>query len=252
MFGSGRAMTALVVAIGLIVGMPAAPAAANRRWSVIAHRGGMGLWPQNSARAFDRAVRAGYPVLETDVGSTRDGVLVLWHEDAVWLSCRGGFSGRRVHELTWRQLSRVRCAGEPILRLDALVKRLTRPDARRAVLFPEPKERGLSGRIRSMTRRLGGRVILQSFDPNDLLPGMPNCLLGGDLATALATPWITCVGAAAWQATPELVAAAHAAGRVVFVYTVDDPGEMAGLICRPDAVDGLITDRPDLASALRC
>ena len=48
---------------------------------VIAHRGGMGLWPENTLYAFREAVRMGVDVLETDVRATADGALVIFHDD---------------------------------------------------------------------------------------------------------------------------------------------------------------------------
>jgi len=46
-------------------------------------------------------------------------------------------------------------------------------------------------------------------------------------------------------ATPAFVRRAHAAGRDVYVWTLNDPAAMLGAMSR--GVDGLITDRPDLA-----
>lgn len=50
---------------------------------VIAHRGGSGLWPENTLYAFSRAVTMGVDVLETDMRSTADGALVLIHDSTV-------------------------------------------------------------------------------------------------------------------------------------------------------------------------
>ncbi len=50
---------------------------------VIAHRGGKGLWPENTMHAFQRASEAGVDVLEMDLRSTRDGVLVVIHDQSV-------------------------------------------------------------------------------------------------------------------------------------------------------------------------
>ena len=50
---------------------------------VIAHRGGAGLWPENTLFAFQQATALGVDALETDVRATSDGVLVLLHDETV-------------------------------------------------------------------------------------------------------------------------------------------------------------------------
>jgi glycerophosphoryl diester phosphodiesterase len=50
---------------------------------VMAHRGGAGLWPENTMYAFEGAVDLGVDVLETEIHSTADGVLVLIHDSTV-------------------------------------------------------------------------------------------------------------------------------------------------------------------------
>jgi glycerophosphoryl diester phosphodiesterase len=50
---------------------------------VIAHRGGNGLWPENTLYAFHNAAELGVNVLEMDVRETADGALVVIHNDRV-------------------------------------------------------------------------------------------------------------------------------------------------------------------------
>ena len=50
---------------------------------VIAHQGGDGLWPGDTMFAFEQAVGLGVDVLEMDLHITRDGVLVLSHDETV-------------------------------------------------------------------------------------------------------------------------------------------------------------------------
>jgi glycerophosphoryl diester phosphodiesterase len=46
----------------------------------LAHRGGAGLWPENTLFAFAQAARHGYDGAELDVQLTRDGRLVVFHD----------------------------------------------------------------------------------------------------------------------------------------------------------------------------
>ena len=47
---------------------------------VVAHRGGSALWPENTLRAFQAATTLGVDVLEMDLHSTADDVLVVCHD----------------------------------------------------------------------------------------------------------------------------------------------------------------------------
>lgn len=55
----------------------------NAGVDVIAHRGGWRLWPENTLYAFQRAVDLGVDVLEMDIRSTKDGHLVVFHDETV-------------------------------------------------------------------------------------------------------------------------------------------------------------------------
>ncbi|MCO6056511.1 glycerophosphodiester phosphodiesterase [Pseudomonas sp. MOB-449] len=50
---------------------------------VIAHRGGRGLWPENTLFAFERAATLKVDMLEMDLRRTRDGELVVLHDARV-------------------------------------------------------------------------------------------------------------------------------------------------------------------------
>jgi glycerophosphoryl diester phosphodiesterase len=63
----------------------------------IAHRGGMGLAPENTINAFEKAVSHGSEIFELDVHATRDGEIVVIHDDTVDRTTNG--SGR-VNDLT--------------------------------------------------------------------------------------------------------------------------------------------------------
>lgn len=68
---------------------------------VMAHQGGDGLRPGNTLAAFRHAAELGADVLEMDIHSTSDGVLVVIHDDTVDRTTDG--SGR-VQDFTFVQL----------------------------------------------------------------------------------------------------------------------------------------------------
>lgn len=46
----------------------------------IAHRGGAGLWPENTNTSFEGALGLGFRYIETDLHVTRDGAIVCFHD----------------------------------------------------------------------------------------------------------------------------------------------------------------------------
>src|SRR5436190_23342214 len=79
----------------------------------IAHRGGAGLWPENTVFAFASAASAGFDGAELDVQLTKDEKLVVFHDfrlkpelcrdsDGRWLSWRKRLPA--IRDLTLGQL----------------------------------------------------------------------------------------------------------------------------------------------------
>lgn len=77
-------------------------------FGVVAHRGGAGLWPENSVEAFTNSAAAGYDGIETDLQFTSDGRPVMSHYDTLPSRCTS--AGSKIHQMTWSQVSKVRCA----------------------------------------------------------------------------------------------------------------------------------------------
>lgn len=59
----------------------------------IAHRGGAGLWPENTMEAFERAIAAGADGIELDVHLSADGVLAVHHDESLKPAIARGSDG---------------------------------------------------------------------------------------------------------------------------------------------------------------
>ncbi|MEQ9143083.1 MAG: glycerophosphodiester phosphodiesterase family protein [Parvibaculaceae bacterium] len=77
----------------------------------IAHRGGAGLWPENTIEAFRNAIKAGADGIELDVHLTRDKVLVVHHDESLKPAIARGKNGEwltrptpRIKDLTFEEL----------------------------------------------------------------------------------------------------------------------------------------------------
>ncbi|MGQ7959604.1 glycerophosphodiester phosphodiesterase [Pseudomonas sp. SP16.1] len=87
----------LLLAIALLVlaltsrpsAVPAVLAGLGERPLVIAHRGGKGLWPENTLFAFERAVALGVDMLEMDLHLSQDAELVVIHDDSLERTTNG-------------------------------------------------------------------------------------------------------------------------------------------------------------------
>ncbi|WP_425577436.1 glycerophosphodiester phosphodiesterase family protein [Nocardioides endophyticus] len=235
-----------------------------------AHRGGAyhpeieGL--ENTLAAFRHAVGLGYDYLETDVHVTRDGVLLAFHDSVLdRVTDRRGeiaaLSLREVREALVGGREAVPTLAElfdafPHARFNidlksegavpALAAFIAARDAWDRVLVGS-----FSRRRTARFRRLTAGRVPTSATPGQiaafrLLPsGRLAALVAGAGADALQIPHRR---GRLLVATPGLVRRAHAAGRHVHVWTIDEAEEMAVLLDR--GVDGLFTDRTDILKAV--
>ncbi|TWD84254.1 glycerophosphoryl diester phosphodiesterase [Kribbella amoyensis] len=226
----------------------------------MAHRGGAlhpdNLGYENSMHAFAHAVKLGYHYLETDLHATSDGVVVAFHDHRL---DRVTDSTGVIADLPWSEVSKARINGhEPIPLLAEVL------DA-----FPEVKlnldikaDNGVLPAA-EVIRAAGAldRVCVSSFSQarvrqirRELGPRLATGLGQQEIARLRFTPFPVNSAGACLQIpevygrlrvlTPGLLKRAHALGKQVHVWTVDDPADMHRLL--DQGVDGLITDRTDL------
>ena len=235
-----------------------------------AHRGGAyhpdieGL--ENTLAAFEHAVALGYDYLETDVHVTRDGVLLAFH-DAVLdrvTDQRG-----EIATSTYAEVRRALVAGrEEVPTLARLFDEF--PDARFNI---DLKSGGAVAPLAEFVAARGAwdRVLVGSFSPRRLrlfreltrgrVPtsahplevALFRLLPSGRLADRLTRGRVAALQIPRRRGrlvvtTRGLVRRAHAAGKHVHVWTVDDPDEMRELLDL--GVDGLFTDRTDVLKAV--
>ncbi len=71
---------------------------------VFAHRGGGGLYPENTLEAFQNSVNLGVDFLELDIHSTKDGKIVVMHDSTVNRTTNGN---GKISEITLADLKKL-------------------------------------------------------------------------------------------------------------------------------------------------
>jgi len=227
---------------------------------VIAHRGASGELPENTLPAYELALRQGSDMIEIDLHTTRDGAIVITHdEDLEDLGGRGEVADATLEEI--RRLDAGGGAAVPILEevLDAFGGRIP---------FNLELKRGSQGEYLGMegvaVAEVARRGLLEQtlfssfFDPvlqalRRVSPEARIALLVSLRFPQGAIERARSVGAEAlnpeWSlVNQELVESAHSEGLAVYVYTVDDEDEMGRLLDM--GVDGLFTNHPRRMRAL--
>jgi glycerophosphoryl diester phosphodiesterase len=243
---------------------------------VMAHRGGQGLWPPNSLFAFQQAVALGVDVLEMDIHSTADGVLVVRHDPTVDATTNGsGFiQDMTLAEIkaldagyTWssdgEQTFPFRDQGITIPTLEEVLSAL--PTTRLNIDI-KPEDPAVVGSFCRLLRDTGSleRVLVGSFhDPQlrlfrQLCPQVAT--VAGVQETSVFFGLVSAFLADAYQGraeafsipeyqrrlhvvTPRFIRAAHAHNMQVHIWTVNELADMRRLL--DWGVDCLITDYPD-------
>ncbi|MFC1878589.1 glycerophosphodiester phosphodiesterase [Chloroflexota bacterium] len=248
---------------------------------VMAHRGGKGLWPENTLFGFRRAIDMGVDILEMDVRATNDGRLVVIHDATVNRTTNGkgdvvSFSLDNLQQLDagyyWTEddgQSYPYRGQEIIIPLleDVLI---SFPDQFLNIEI-KPPEINLAESLCRLIRqyKMDDQVLIVSFDAPVLSAFRQAC---PQVATSLSEDevrtmymmnlfWLgrlySPMGGAVQVPeyfgsrkvlTRRFVAAAHQRNLQVHAWTINDTYSMQRMLAM--GVDGIITDYPNLMLAL--
>lgn len=278
---AAAAATTLVGAAALL-GTAGSPHASeyDRTPVIVAHRGGSSLGPENTLAAVDRAAELGFSWVENDVQRTRDGELVVIHDDtlarttdaeevfpdrAPWKV--GDFSAGEIARLDAGSWFGPAYAGTRVPTLQQYADRVEENhqnlllEVKNPELYPGIEQqilKTLGDRGWLDAGHLADRLIVQSFSADsvctvhDLAPSVTTGLLGAPPEADLARR-ARCADlinpdheklTASYVSAVHAVTGAHGHPLRLFAWTVDDAVRartVAGY-----GVDGIITDRPDV------
>lgn len=220
---------------------------------LVAHRGASRERPENTLAAFHRAVELGADAIELDVHVTSDGIVVVHHDPAI-----AGLGA--IHTLTRAQLSAHRVQGEPIPTLDEVFEAV----GQRLRIYVELKgATSAPGSLECIARHAavhgsaGPGAAVHCFDhrlvaqARQLAPTVPRGVLEVSYPVDLTGAARAVDARDLWRhrdfVDEALVRGAHAEGRRVVAWTVNDAPmmrRMAGW-----GVDAICTDDVALARA---
>lgn len=281
LLGGAGVLGVLYGSLAVSTGVPASDRAFFRRTAaarplVIAHRGGAGLWPENTLYAFERAVELGADVIETDVHLTADGALVVAHDETTGRTTDGA---GRISEMTLAELQKLDAGyrwspdgGRTFphrgrgLTIPTLEEAFTRLPGVRFNIEPKQDSDALIDSLCRAVREHGmaERVVVASFRQTAVgkfrsaCPEVATAASAAEASTFLALYKAGLVGSSSpsMQAlqvpeytggmrvlTAEFVAAAHGRNLQVHAWTVNGVEDMRRLLAV--GVDGIMTDYPD-------
>jgi len=221
---------------------------------IYGHRGASALEPENSMKAFERALGDGADGVELDVRMTSDGALVIAHDEN--LQFDQDSKKRSLGQLSFAELNRRTVRGQAVPTLTDVLAFQKSSDC----LMNIELKGSVASPIR-MARRAaeeiadhgGAHIVISSFDPRQIsvtrraLPDVPTALLVEHsqwvMRRAISQTFLGASGIHP-QGTIEMTPILARARKRVNVWTVNDPLEAQRL--SEDGVDGLVSDNPGL------
>jgi len=216
----------------------------------IGHRGARAYAPENTIKSFAKALELGVNAIEFDVRQTKDGQLIVMHDDKVDRTTNGkglvqDLSLNEIKELTAGDGERVPTFGEALDFIDGKVDRILielKETGSEAAVLDEITEKGLTGRaiiisfheealqkVRELNQKIAtGFLYVQHKDP-----------IG--TANALKVQYLMPL----YRFThTSFIKKAQEKDFKIGVWTINDAKEVADFIKK--GVDGIASDKPDI------
>lgn len=226
------------------------------RVEVCAHRGASRAAPENTLAAVRQAIADGATYVEIDVQRTADGVVVVAH-DADLMRVAGVplvIRHARLDEVRAVDVGFAwgpRFAGERVPTLDEVLdvaagKIRLLIELKSYGSDPQPLVAGVVQALRDHNMLRSAAVISLNYRETQMVRQLEPRVSTGFIASAalgdISRLNVDFLAVSRRQATDALIGAAHAQGKEVYVWTVDNPREMSVLIDR--GVDGILTNEP--------
>ncbi|MGN7357677.1 glycerophosphodiester phosphodiesterase [Paenibacillus sp. SAF-054] len=232
-----------------------------------AHRGSSKICPENTMAAFRKALEQGATGIETDVQLTKEGQMVLIHDETLDRTTSGtgwvkDYSLQELQELDAGSKFDPAFQGERIPTLDELLElvkdsgTIVNIELKNGTILYEGLEQKVIERVRAF--QMTDRVVISSFNHYSLYlckQIAPEIRTGILYMEGLYEPWeyaatlqADALHAYHFAVLPEFVQGAKALGKAYHPFTVNDIKEMQRLL--EAGVDGIITDYPDRLAEL--
>lgn len=230
---------------------------------IIAHRGYSSMFPENTLSAFEGALELGVDYIELDVQMSKDGELILLHDDDLFRTT--GVSGF-ASDYTYEELANMDAgswfsssfAGERIPTLKEALELIKDSECK---VYLELKDIGdnpeFARKVLETAKECGvlEQCVFASFNYNYLTvikeTDAAALLLYNTTSAKTSLPAeyeADFYGLSITTINGDVVRASHEAGKQVFVWTVDAP-EQIKTVCEM-GVDGIVTNKPGVAKVL--
>ncbi len=234
----------------------------SRRYLAIAHRGASAYEPENTLRAFQRAIELGAEMSELDVHLSKDGHIIVMHNAAVDSTTNGRGA---IKEMTLAELKRLDAGkGEQVPTLQQVVDLVRGKSGLYIELKGEGTPRVVTNLLCENNFTSRDQVIVGSFLPSlvkemkDLAPKIATSLLVGPVFPPNQLVAMTRTVQAdyvhlCWEKRhpqphtllkPNLLNTLHGAGLGVVLWHEERPSELS--ILRILDVDAICSNAPDL------